>query len=273
MNPDHEVFVLFTSQVGFRNTTVLPIIDSLLSYPNVHINYLNLTQYAEHTPLDKWMKTGELFRSMYVNSHTSDILRYLSLWKYSGTYLDLDIVMLKPLNTLKPNFAGAESDNFVAAGIINLEGATGHEIADMCVKDLLENFNGNDWVRNFFKLLTAEYFIEILLQGNNGPGVITRVLQQLCGSKNVSKMIAMKQCKTFKVLPIETCYSIRWPEHIKFFKEEFLNETMSRLNDSLIAHVWNKHSARSLLTNEANVAYIHLAKKYCPKVIKVSELF
>ena len=64
MNPDHEVFVLFTSQVGFRNTTVLPIIDALLSYPNVHINYLNLTQYAEHTPLDKWMKTGELFRSM-----------------------------------------------------------------------------------------------------------------------------------------------------------------------------------------------------------------
>lgn len=146
MNPDHEIFVLFTSQVGFRNVTSLPIIDSLRPYPNVHFNYLNLTEYADDTPLAEWMRTGELFRSSYVNSHTSDILRYLSLWKYSGTYLDLDIVMMKPLNVLKPNYAGAESKTFVAAGIINLEADSGHEIADLCVKDLIKNFNGNDWV-------------------------------------------------------------------------------------------------------------------------------
>jgi lactosylceramide 4-alpha-galactosyltransferase len=54
--------------------------------------------------------------------------------------------MLRPLRVLKPNYAGAESKNFVAAGIINLENESGHEIADLCVKDLLENFNGNDWV-------------------------------------------------------------------------------------------------------------------------------
>jgi lactosylceramide 4-alpha-galactosyltransferase len=179
----------------------------------------------------------------------------LSLWKYSGTYLDLDIVMLKPLDTLQPNYAGAESNNFVAAGIINLENDSGHEIADLCVKDLLKNFDGNDW-------------------GNNGPGVITRVLQQICNTKNVMKMISTpNQCKNFKVLPIESCYAIRWPEHIKFFKEEFLNETMERLNESIIAHVWNKHSAATPLKMDANVAYIQLAKKFCPKVAAESEFF
>jgi lactosylceramide 4-alpha-galactosyltransferase len=146
MNPEHQVYVMFTSQVGFRNTTELPIIDALLSYPNVKFYYLNLTKYAQNTPLDKWMATGALWNSQYVNSHTSDILRYLSLWKYSGTYLDLDVVVMKPLSTMNPNFAGAESNNFVAAGIINMEGEKGHEIADICVKDLLKNFNGNDWV-------------------------------------------------------------------------------------------------------------------------------
>lgn len=160
MNPDHEVFVLFTSQVGFRNQTQLPIIDALSSYPNIHFNYLNLTLYAEHTPLSSWIKTGELFRSAYVNSHTSDILRYLSLWKYSGTYLDMDIVMLKSLNVLKPNYAGAESKNFVAAGIINLENESGHEIADLCVKDLLKNFNGNDWASDKIKSTQIKILIE-----------------------------------------------------------------------------------------------------------------
>jgi Alpha 1,4-glycosyltransferase conserved region len=86
-------------------------------------------------------------------------------------------------------------------------------------------------------------------------------------------MIAKTNCENFRVLPIDMCYSIRWPEHIKFFKKEFLNETMERLNDSIIAHVWNKHSAKTPLNLDANVAYIHLAKKFCPKVIKASEFF
>lgn len=78
---------------------------------------------------------------------------------------------------------------------------------------------------------------------------------------------------------------------MKFFKEEFLNETMERLSDSIIgkahiktffsftassiflAHVWNKHSAATALTLDSNVAYIQLAKKFCPKVVKASEFF
>lgn len=89
MNPDHNIHVLFTSQVGFRNTSRLPFVDVLLSYKNVHLNFLNLTRYAQKTPLEDWIKKGDLFRSQFVNSHTSDVLRYLSLWKYGGTYLDL----------------------------------------------------------------------------------------------------------------------------------------------------------------------------------------
>ena len=80
---------MFTSQVGFRNTTRLPIIDALLSYPNVHLNYLNITKYAENTPLEDWIKTDTLFRSQYVISHTSDVARFLSLFKYGGTHIDL----------------------------------------------------------------------------------------------------------------------------------------------------------------------------------------
>ena len=67
----------------------MPIIDALLSYPNVHLNYLNLTKYAENTPLEEWIKTDKLFRSKYVISHMSDVLRFLSMYKYGGTYLDM----------------------------------------------------------------------------------------------------------------------------------------------------------------------------------------
>lgn len=57
--------------------------------------------------------------------------------------------MLQSLDDQKEkNYAGAESEHYVAVGIINLEGEKGHEIADMCIKDLLKNFDGKK-VTNF----------------------------------------------------------------------------------------------------------------------------
>lgn len=87
------------------------------------------------------------------------------------------------------------------------------------------------------------------------------------------KMISSNICRNFRVLPVESCYSIRWPEWDKFFKEKYLNETMTRLNTSVIAHVWNKHSAEFPLTTDSSVAYIELAKKHCPRVVAASEIF
>jgi lactosylceramide 4-alpha-galactosyltransferase len=58
--------------------------------------------------------------------------------------------MMNPLSSMEPNFAGGYSGDTVASGIINLEGETGHKIADMCVKDLIENFNGFFWVNLVF---------------------------------------------------------------------------------------------------------------------------
>lgn len=99
------------------------------------MNFINISSYSEHTPLQSFIKTGKLDKSKYFNSHLSDVLRYLSLWKYGGTYLDLDVIVLQPLDSIPPNYAGSESENFVAAGIINLEeGGFGHQLADMCLR-------------------------------------------------------------------------------------------------------------------------------------------
>lgn len=65
------------------------------------------------------------------------------------------------------NFAGAEDWEDVAAGVIGFGMDTlGRRVADASVRDLKRNFKGNVW-------------------GNNGPGVITRILQKLCDTKYV----------------------------------------------------------------------------------------
>ena len=133
-NPSHQIFVLFASPVGFRNATPLPLVELILSYNNVHLNYLNITQYAEKTPLEEWIKKGDLFKSKYINAHTSDVLRYLTLWKYGGTYLDLDVVVRKPLDSIPSNYAGAENSKTINCAVLNLDRQFGFLFADMCLK-------------------------------------------------------------------------------------------------------------------------------------------
>lgn len=77
-NPTWDVFLLYASPVGFSNNTVKPPVISVLeSYPNIHLRNVNLWSYAQDTPVSSFIKSGQLFRSKYVNSHTSDFLRYL----------------------------------------------------------------------------------------------------------------------------------------------------------------------------------------------------
>lgn len=77
-NPTWDVFLLFASPVGFINNTVkAPIIRALESYQNVNLRNVNLWSYAHGTPISSFINNGQLFRSKYLNSHTSDFLRYL----------------------------------------------------------------------------------------------------------------------------------------------------------------------------------------------------
>lgn len=138
LNPNWDVFVLSAAPVGLLNDSTIPppkVISALLKYPNIHFRNLNLWTYALGTPLEDWFLSDILFTSQYLNSHVSDFLRYLSLYKYGGTYMDLDVVVQKNLDNVPPNYAGAESPNFVAAGVINFEhNEIGHEIAELCVR-------------------------------------------------------------------------------------------------------------------------------------------
>lgn len=142
MNPEWDVFLLFASPVGFSNGTapISPIINALKSYPNIHLRNVNLWTYARNTPLADWINAGDLFLSKYMNSHASDFLRYLSLYKFGGTYMDLDVVVKKNLDNIAPNYSGAESSEFVAAGVMSFDHDDfGHKIAELCLKYVYNN--------------------------------------------------------------------------------------------------------------------------------------
>lgn len=99
---------------------------------------------------------------------------------------------------------------------------------------------------------------------------MTHVMARVCNSIDTTEMY---NCEGFHVLPVESAYTIRYRENGKFFKPEYRAEVMERMNGSIVAHVWNKLSAERKLTVESDVAYIHLAREYCPKVLEASIVF
>ncbi|XP_011301363.1 lactosylceramide 4-alpha-galactosyltransferase isoform X2 [Fopius arisanus] len=252
MNPTMQVYLLVLSHSNFSVVTK-EIVEALSAYKNVKIRRIFMEEYVKNTPLEEWWASGILRTSKWPRSHMSDILRYLTLWKFGGIYLDLDVVVTTSLEKLT-NFAGAEDWEDVAAGVLGFGmSGLGRRIADACLRDLKKNFRGDVW-------------------GNNGPGVITRTLQKLCATKYARDMTT-KRCRGFTVYPPSSFYPIHYKKWKLYFDENEKNTTMTIINRALAIHVWNKLSGSEVISPPSNVPYATVASEFCPKIYSRSGKF
>lgn len=56
--------------------------------------------------MEDFVRTGVMEKGRWLVEQHSDMLRILTLWKFGGVYMDLDVVSLKPMHFT--NFIGAE---------------------------------------------------------------------------------------------------------------------------------------------------------------------
>ncbi|EDV42924.2 uncharacterized protein Dana_GF16775 [Drosophila ananassae] len=246
-NPGLTVFVLFAGATH-RMYSGNPWIRSLNFYKNIRLRRLNLLRYAAGTPIEKWIKLGKIYKSKYIFPHASDLLRYLTLYKYGGIYLDLDVVVLRSLEKMPPNFTGAETSKSLACGVMKMSSTgEGHQIAALCLQDLQANFNANNW-------------------GSIGPAVITRVAKKTCNTTRIQAMIDKpSHCKGLTVFDAKAFYAIPWRQWMDFFRSSSLNKTLKATSNSYVIHVWNKFSKFQRLRAREITAYTKYARTNCPR--------
>lgn len=130
-NPDRNIFVLFVTPVGHpknRNESS-PILKALQSYSNIFLRNINIPKYVKGTPVEEWLMSGKLFTSIHLHVHVSDFLRLLTIYKYGGTYLDLDFIFLQSLDGLQRNYLTEQHDQRVANSVIDFtHNSIGHEM-------------------------------------------------------------------------------------------------------------------------------------------------
>lgn len=93
LNPNLNIFVLFVAPSYINNES--DIINRFKMYTNVNLRYINFVKYSHNTPLQDFVTSNTISTSQWPVSHASDLLRFLTLWKFGGTYLDLDVVLMK----------------------------------------------------------------------------------------------------------------------------------------------------------------------------------
>lgn len=82
------------------------VMDILKSFSNIQIVQSRLVDELRDTYLwDRWYSKGRLDESLYPHVHLSDAVRVAVMQKQGGIYLDLDCIVLRPIDCLR-NTAG-----------------------------------------------------------------------------------------------------------------------------------------------------------------------
>jgi len=95
MNPDYKVYLLYSCPIYGRLEDSSEYVLTIFTYPNVHLWKLETKRHFSNTALENWDLRAAIMNSFWPKEHASDVLRFLTLWKYGGTYLDMDFVILR----------------------------------------------------------------------------------------------------------------------------------------------------------------------------------
>jgi len=207
----------------------------------------NLDELLESTSTHEFASVWYEWRqTKYYPLHYSELIRLAALYKYGGIYLDSDIIVLKPLTSLR-NTIGATNH---VPGSSSYSGAV---LAFEKQSPLLE-----ECLKEFYSTYDDTH-----LQWN-GAGLMTRVISNL-SSKADENMWHLHT----KLEPSATFYPISSTDIMRYFSEPdnmvekaHHDAIFSRIvNDSTTFHFWN--GITSTLVPEANSLVERILNRYC----------
>ncbi|XP_075227809.1 lactosylceramide 4-alpha-galactosyltransferase-like [Lycorma delicatula] len=222
-------------------------VRELFNYPNVYLVKVNMNRLFNATPLQDMWNNKAFEESSYPLEHISDAMRLLILWKYGGTYLDLDVITMRSLTSLKSNFAGVQDDETIANGVLNFEpNGFAHSVLTTCLENFRDWFDGKDW-------------------SSNGPILLTNALLEFCQVSEVVQVMKSR-CNGFHLYPPSVFYPVHFSDWESFLDEGESQRIMKQIENSTIVHMWNRLSHDGYVSHGSNQAFSILADKYCPRV-------
>lgn len=203
----------------------------------------DLLQLLSDTPLWRLVERNSLKKSSHQLIHRSDAVRVAALWKHGGFYLDLDCIVLRPLDCLE-NTVGAIDfiPNWVENGVMIFD--AGHPFLKFLMKYMVFAFKPNEYI-------------------SLGPATLTDALKYFCDREDlpVSQLFHCKNSSLF-IQPFQSFYAINNRRQNAFYHEEADPIDWEILQNSFLTHVYDAGNSNRSVPSQS--LYAMLASKFCP---------
>lgn len=183
-------------------------------------------------------------------SHLSDLLRFVTLRKYGGTYLDLDLISLKSLKHLGTNFLGAQSNDIVNGAVLNV----------------VQNEDGLNFLDTFLYSIQEVYEYDPFDRNALGPTMVTEILHDMCNVFLVEDMVRMESCEGIRILPVEEFYPVSYDHYFVLLHNFWRKKVMPLLVNSTLIHIWNHYTDEVKVKKGGRSAYDKIVQKQCPRL-------
>lgn len=221
------------------------IISALFKqFQNVRIIRGDLLDYLEGTPFWEFYRTGPFNKSTTPLVHRSDVIRVALMWKIGGVYLDLDCIVIRPLDSLN-NTVGTVRDfipNWVENGVMAF--TAGHPFLHFLMKSMILAFRSD----NYLSL---------------GPPALTEAILEFCNRNDLpaNQWLPCWRNSSLFIQPADSFYAIGSGRADAFYQSEVDPADWSKLKNSFLSHIYDSGSGRTVPSGSL---YGKLARKYCP---------
>ncbi|XP_022916278.1 lactosylceramide 4-alpha-galactosyltransferase-like [Onthophagus taurus] len=236
-NKNTEVFVLYTHPIRSGKKDLY--LNAVLSYKNVNFIYLDVKKYIKGTPLEKLFHTRKLNRDF-----VKELLALLTLYRYGGIYLDLDVLILRDLKRIYGNFIGYDGETLNTSFMGFKNDTVAENYIFRIIDQINLRYNGENSVSPF----------------------ITELIEELCDTKNLT-IISKRQCVRYKVFPKEFFYPISSIDSKILYNKNPNENVFKIIKNSLTLNTFSKNHLNVEMPTVSSYPYVNIAKKYCPKVI------
>ncbi|RWR81943.1 Alpha 1,4-glycosyltransferase domain-containing protein [Cinnamomum micranthum f. kanehirae] len=220
---------------GFKIAVVMPNLDELLK---------DTPTYVFASVWHEWRKIK------HYPIHYSELIRLAALYKYGGVYLDFDVIVLKPLRSLKNSIA--MEDELTGSSTFNGAVMAFERHSSFIMECLHEFYSTYDDTSIRW----------------NGADLLTRVVKRLVSNHSLEQL-GLKIEPPFAFFPISsqdiTRYFSAEVDEAERANEDVLFEKI--LDESYTFHFWN--SVTSAFVPEPSSLVERLLNRYCLRCIEV----
>lgn len=109
-NPEWQVSVLFAGRIPKKCRQTVNF-TTLETYGNIQLYRIHVKRFADGTPFQDFFISSALDNSLHPVYHSAEVLKYLTLHKWGGVFLDTNIIVSKPFDNLPLNWIARENED------------------------------------------------------------------------------------------------------------------------------------------------------------------